>query len=252
MTGVLALLSWMRCLQGELVQLVGVVSPHLSLNSVNSASAFQAVIMTGFSERGCRGEEIEKYLYRFILINGRSAREEPALRHPQRWADGQQQHCFFFFLLSSHFIHLPPPPPPPFSSSLSVSGCVLPYCVRKEGGSRILAHGDSSSACDLQTRALLLLFSSTANLPNREALCKENQAAGKTLMPDSEKYVEFLVILWAAMAQWLCCLLVPWGENGYFWSNMLVFHCISMYQHQPSKSHKSLHIHLNIKEKPND
>ena len=58
-----------------------------------------------------RGRDNNLYLARFFFnfsIKGRSAREEPSLRHLPRWADEQQQPCSFFPpLLSFH----PPPPP---------------------------------------------------------------------------------------------------------------------------------------------
>lgn len=118
----------MRCLQDELVQLVGVVCPHLALTLEIVLMLFQAIIMTGGNGRWWTKKKI---IYRAprarsVLINGRSACEEPPLRHLLRWAvELQWQRCFFF-LLSSHFIHLLPILP-------SLSGCVLPYCVRKEG-----------------------------------------------------------------------------------------------------------------------
>lgn len=65
-----------------------------------------------------------------ILMSGRSSGEEPPLRHPLRWADELQLQGLLRFLPLVSFC---PSPPPPVASSPSRSGCVLPYCVKKEG-----------------------------------------------------------------------------------------------------------------------
>lgn len=99
-------------------------SPHI----VISTNAFSSYHNDGWKRTMV---DKKKRIYRAprarsVLINGRSACEEPPLRHLLRWAvELQWQRCFFF-LLSSHFIHLLPILP-------SLTGCVLPYCVRKEG-----------------------------------------------------------------------------------------------------------------------
>lgn len=109
----------MRRLQGEPVRLVGVVSPHIALTL---STLLLLRLVTGGKKAGWRFLvrcclvwvcAFVWYRAHFVLINGRSAREEPSLRHLPRWAD-EQEKLYFFFLLSSYFIHLfllPPPPP---------------------------------------------------------------------------------------------------------------------------------------------
>lgn len=53
-----------------------------------------------------------------------------------------------------------------------------------------MAHGDSSSACDLQTRALLLMFSSAAKFTKKEKPFAKKISSEANLTVRVEKLVE--------------------------------------------------------------
>lgn len=116
------------------------------------------------------------------------------------------------FLFSSSLLSFHPSPPHP---PLSLSGCVLPYCVRRGGGSRIFAqNGDSSSACDLQTRALLDLCSAAAKFTNAGAVCEGN--------------VNFNVLLENLFCSWLFLLDLKVKMSCYdkiYWISLIFTSC---------------------------